>query len=102
MAQDQHGDGLLSRAELEIELARLVLKVERSRPPEGAEAPALAAFAAWYEGIGGDLLERVAPELRPFCLERLQQIAQASAGLELTRLEVDRSAIGFTAADTDD
>ena len=98
MTQYEDGDGLLSRAELEIELARLVLAVERKRAGGNAHEPAPEELAAWFERTGTDLLERLAPELRPFCLERLQQIARSNAGLELTRLELDQPALGFAPA----
>lgn len=99
MKQDE-GDGLLSRAELEIELARLVLAIEGRRPD--ADAPAPDDLVAWFERTGTELLERVAPSLRPFGLQRLQQIARSNAGLELTTLELDQPALGFAAADDPD
>jgi hypothetical protein len=93
--QDQDGDGLLSRAELEIELARLVLAVERRHPVADGDAPVSDAFTTWFEHTAGDLLGRVSPDLRPFCLERLQQIAQTNAGLAVVKLDLGHSDVGF-------
>ncbi|MGY3264397.1 hypothetical protein ACVWZN_000470 [Lysobacter sp. HA35] len=101
-AQDQNGDGLLSRAELEIELARLVLAVERKHPVAEGEAPVSEAFATWFESTSVDLLGRVGPEMRPFCLERLQQIAQSNAGLSLVKLDLEAADVSFApSADVD-
>ena len=33
--------------------------------------------------------------IRPFCLERLQQIAQTNAGLAVVKLDLGRSDVGF-------
>lgn len=95
MLQHEEGDGLLSSAELEIELARLVIALERERPSAEAGEPAKRDFIAWYERTGANILERLAPSLRPLCLERLQQIALSNAGLELTKLELDRPGLKF-------
>ena len=102
MKQDEDCGGLLSRAELEIELARLVLAVEGRWPGVDAREPAPQDLAAWFERKGTDLLDRLAPSLRPFCLERLQQMARSNAGLELTTLELDQPALGFAAANASD
>lgn len=99
---DDDGDGLLSRADLEIELARLVLAVERRRPGEDADPDAHGAFALWFEQLGADLIGRIAPDLRPFCLERLQQIAVTNGGLELSRLDVPPDALAFTPTAADE
>ena len=95
----EHGDGLLSRSETEIELARLVLAVTRRRESEG-EAPG-QAFTKWFETVAVDLLGRVAPDLRPFVLERLQQIARSNGDLQIVELDVDATTLTFGPA-TDD
>ena len=102
MKQDDDRGGLLSRAELEIELARLVLAVEGRWPGIEAGAPAPQDLVAWLERTGTDLLDRLPPNLRPFCLERLQQIARSNAGLELITLDLDQPALGFAAANDSD
>lgn len=89
------GDGLLSRAEVEIELARLVLSVTRRQEAAAGESPD-AEFIAWFERAAVDLVGRVAPEERPFVLSRLQQIGLSNAGLEISELEVDSSNLSFT------
>lgn len=96
--QHEDGDGLLSRAELEIELARLVLAVERKRPAAEPGDQPPDALVQWFEHAATDLLDRVSPDLRPFCMERLQQIALSNAGLELTRLDLGTPALSFAAA----
>lgn len=78
MTHGDDGDGLLSRAELEIELARLVLAVARCQP--SAQDPSLE-WARWFESTSADLVDRISPELRPFCIERLQQLAEACPGI---------------------
>lgn len=102
MNQNDDADGLLSRAELEIELARLVLAVERKRPAADGPPEQSAEFARWFEEVGTDLASRIAPDLRPFCLERLQQIGLSNARLELTKLDLDDAMLGFTPADSAD
>lgn len=96
--QDLDGDGLLSRAELEIELARVVLAVERKHPVADGNTPASAALTAWFEETAADLLGRVSPPLLPFCLERLQQIAASNAGLALSKLDLDGAGLSFAPA----
>ena len=90
------GDGLLSRAEMEIELARLVLQVDRRRAAAAGNDTPEPAFVAWFEEAALELLQRVAPDLRPFVLERLGDIAQSNAGLEISQLKVDASTLSFT------
>lgn len=77
MTHGDYGDGLLSRAELEIELARLVLAVARCQPSAQVET---LDWPRWFETASADLVDRVSPELRPFCIERLHQLAEACSG----------------------
>lgn len=90
------GDGLLSRADLELELARLVIATERRRDAQGRAEPPDARFVAWFEAKSIDVLSRIAPDLRPFALERLQQIAATCGELRVTELEVDPSTLSFS------
>lgn len=86
-----HGDGLLSRADLEIELARLALITARKR--ESGESD--RRLVAWFEEVSVDLINRVAPELRPLAIERIQQIAEFNGRMEITRLSIDATTLGF-------
>lgn len=95
----EEGDGLLSRSEMEIELARLVLAVERRQEATPGDGTPDAAFADWFEGAALSLVNRVSPDLRPFVLSRLQQIAESNAGLRISELEVDRTTLSFVPAD---
>lgn len=94
-AVHEHGDGLLSRAELEIELARLALATERKRAATSGQLHGAGPFVTWFEDAAVDLINRVAPELRPVTIERVQQIAEFNGQLEITRLDVDASTLGF-------
>lgn len=92
------GDGLLSRSEMEVELARLVLAVGRRQDASpDADGPD-AAFTAWFEAAALDLVNRVSPDLRPFVLARVQQIAESNAGLQISELEVDHTTLSFAPA----
>lgn len=94
-AVHEHGDGLLSRAELEIELARFALATERKRGAIAGRPRGADPFVSWFEDAAVDLINRVAPELRPVAIERIQHIAEFNGQLEITQLDVDASTLKF-------
>jgi hypothetical protein len=73
------GDGLLNRAELEIEVARFALKLARRVDPGE-----LARVATWIQDEATALIARVQPAHRPWAGERVQQIAWSVAGVEVS------------------
>lgn len=93
------GDGLLSRSEMEVELARLVLAVRRRHDASSGSDGPDAEFITWFETASLELVNRVNPDLRPFVLARVQQIAESNAGLRISELEVDHTTLSFAAAD---
>lgn len=90
------GDGLLTRGDIEIELARFVLAVGRRRSESLARCgESDDRYAAWFHEAALDLLQRAAPDLRGLLTERLQQIACANGGLRLEPLEIDADSLAF-------
>jgi hypothetical protein len=77
----------LSRAELELELARLASRLGRTASRVGftlANADAAerrAALAGWYAGVATSVVRRAAPELRDYAEARVRRIATACSAL---------------------
>ncbi len=74
-------DGLFRRADIEIELAHLVLRLARRVEAEGRQPDGQAKVLAWFEGASVELMERVAVTDRPFAGRRLAQIGETIAGI---------------------
>lgn len=102
LSDDEHGDGLLSRSDLEIELARLALMTARQRDAVARDAADSPQFVDWFEDAALHLLHQVAPDVRPLAIERIQQIAAHNGGLAITQLEVDASTLRFAYGDPPD
>ena len=66
---------MLSRADIEMELARLVL-MQRSKDRHAVED---ADRVAWFEDQCAGLLARTAPEHRAFVLARCRQLVEGAA-----------------------
>lgn len=88
MDQPDTGDGLLNRAELEIELARFALKLARRVQP--GQAPGVAL---WIQDEATALIARIQPEYRPWTGQRVRQIAWSLAGVEV---QVVAASFGLT------
>ncbi|GAB6196467.1 hypothetical protein [Lysobacter xanthus] len=73
--------GYLSRAELEMELARLALAV--GRPSADVEAASGIAGIEWFQAQSIRLLERTPPELRSLVEPRIEELADAAARRDL-------------------
>lgn len=88
---------ILSAADLEFEFARLVLAVHRKVETAGSAGDAAVdpAFAQWFRAAASALVARVEPDTRPYAIERLQQIAEKSAGLEIQSFDFDVQSWSF-------
>lgn len=73
------GDGLLDRQELEIELAHFALRLAR-RMGDSAHA---ATVGAWIQDEATALILRVMPKERPRAGDRVRQLAQSLAGVDV-------------------
>lgn len=76
------GTSWLSRSEVELELARIALKVMRAAPEAFNDTPAAqgADTAATLPELCTSLLERTSPEHRAFVEGRLRELARCLAG----------------------
>lgn len=78
---EDNADGLLRRADIEIELAHLVLRLARRVDTDGHRPEGRAITLSWFQGCAEELLERVAAADRNFVERRLAHIAETIAGV---------------------
>lgn len=95
------GQAWLTRSEVELELARIALKVMRAAPaafPDTANASLTGDAGAALPELCAALLGRTSPEHRPFVERRLQELARcleasgASAGHSWLNITCDAPA----------
>lgn len=86
--QDDAIDEIRSRADLEMELARLALRLQRASShavagvaPEDAEARRVA-LVDWFDAISDEVLSRTVPMLRPYARSRIAIIGARCRVLE--------------------
>ena len=77
-----NADGLLRRADIEIELAHLVLRLARRVDMDGHRPEGRATTLTWFQGCAEELLERVAAADRHLVERRLAHISETIAGID--------------------
>lgn len=86
------GDGLLNRGELEIELAYFALRLARRNDPA-----LQATVGSWIQAEATALVARVMPEHRPWAGDRVRQLAQSIAGVDVSLVDVSYGLKAFEA-----
>ena len=79
---EDNADGLLRRADIEIEHAHLVLRLARRVDTDGHRPDGRATTLNWFQGCTEELLERVTAADRHFVERRLAHIAETIAGID--------------------
>lgn len=82
-----------SRADLEIEVARQILRLERRQAHANAKAARNPEIRAWLEGSASQFLRRTSPELRGVYVDRFKEVCELIGNVSIEVVDSKRCVV---------